>query len=321
MKEEFAEVIAPVAAGRPMNDTDQPVPGVDVPAVQWHPGFCSTFRLEMKHCKNALHYQQEYNLTRKPLQIDLLVTKESDDSVIHNELGKLFRKYNIVEYKSPDDSLSVDTYFKTLGNACLFKSNGERGVDSIHVEDVTISLIRKAKPHKFFRWLRNHNYVIEEKYPGVYYVKRNVVFATQVIVIRELDPGKHLWLTSLTRKLEVKTARTLVEAANQLTDSDDRIHADAMLSVVMDANPEIFERLKKAGGTMCEALLRLMAPEVEEIKQKAVAEAVKKNTESTTISLLVQLVQQELLTAEQAAKQLGVPVASFEKELHAAAAE
>lgn len=41
--------------------------------IQWHPAFCSAMRLELKDNKNELDYYNEYNLSSKPLQMDLLV--------------------------------------------------------------------------------------------------------------------------------------------------------------------------------------------------------------------------------------------------------
>ena len=34
------------------------------------------------------------------------------------------RRYNVIEYKSPTDNLSIDDFYKTLGYACLFKGYG-----------------------------------------------------------------------------------------------------------------------------------------------------------------------------------------------------
>lgn len=43
---------------------------------QWHPAFCSAMRLEFREYAEYLEYINEFNLTRKPLQIDLLIIKK-----------------------------------------------------------------------------------------------------------------------------------------------------------------------------------------------------------------------------------------------------
>lgn len=72
---------------------------------QWHPAFCSAMKLELKEDKKHLEYYNEYNLNRMPLQIDLLVIKKAAKVELKNEIGKIFKGHNIIEYKSPDDGL------------------------------------------------------------------------------------------------------------------------------------------------------------------------------------------------------------------------
>ena len=43
---------------------------------QWHPAFCAAIELELKEDKEVLYYEREHNLSKKPLQIDLLVIKK-----------------------------------------------------------------------------------------------------------------------------------------------------------------------------------------------------------------------------------------------------
>ncbi len=70
--------------------------------IQWHPGFVAAMDLEFGENRKDLIYEKEYNLNTKPLEIDLLVIKKDSDVQIVNEIGKLFRGHNIVEYKSPE---------------------------------------------------------------------------------------------------------------------------------------------------------------------------------------------------------------------------
>ncbi|MDO4340472.1 MAG: hypothetical protein Q4C91_20685, partial [Eubacteriales bacterium] len=105
---------------------------------QWHGPFCSAVRLELVENKNDVDFQKEYQLSSKPLQIDLLVIRKTEDISINNEIGKIFRGHNLMEYKSPEDALNVDTYFKVLGYACFYKSNSP-SVDSIKDDDITLS--------------------------------------------------------------------------------------------------------------------------------------------------------------------------------------
>ena len=67
--------------------------------VQWHPGFVAAMNLELAQNRDALVFEKEYNLNTKPLEIDLLVIKKEPSVLIANEIGRLFRGHNIMEYK------------------------------------------------------------------------------------------------------------------------------------------------------------------------------------------------------------------------------
>ncbi len=73
--------------------------------------------LELIENEKGLVYDPEYYLSREPLQIDLLVIKKKPEEVIKNEIGSFFLGHNIVEYKSPDDSMNIDTFYKVLSYA------------------------------------------------------------------------------------------------------------------------------------------------------------------------------------------------------------
>ena len=78
--------------------------------------------LELSANRNDLFYEREYNLNTKPLEIDLLVIKKNRAVQVENEIGRIFRGHNILEYKSPEDHLNIDTFYKSEAYAALYKS-------------------------------------------------------------------------------------------------------------------------------------------------------------------------------------------------------
>ena len=84
-------------------------------SIQWHPAFYGAAELEFLSNKGDLEFQREFKLGKEPIRMDLLIIKKLTDIRIENELGHIFKKYNVVEYKSPDDSLSIDDFYKTTG--------------------------------------------------------------------------------------------------------------------------------------------------------------------------------------------------------------
>ena len=141
--------------------------------LQWHPAFCSALRLELLEDAENLEFTDEFQLTEKPLQIDCTVVKVKKDCKIKNEIGKIFRKHNIFEYKSPMDELNIDTFYKAVAYACLYKVLPNH-VNEIPAEEITITLIRDRKPVKLMQEL-------EKRYEGKLRI--------QTVVSRETAAG------------------------------------------------------------------------------------------------------------------------------------
>mgnify|MGYP001036589204 CR=1 FL=1 len=137
--------------------------------LQWHPAFCSALRLELLEDAENLEFTDEFQLTEKPLQIDCTVVKVKKDCKIKNEIGKIFRKHNIFEYKSPKDELNIDTFYKAVAYACLYKVLPNH-VDEIQAEEITITLIRDRKPVKLMQELEKSGYECKKETVGIYYV-------------------------------------------------------------------------------------------------------------------------------------------------------
>lgn len=234
--------------------------------IQWHPGFVSAMNLELAENRTDLIYEKEYNLNTKPLEIDLLVIKKDNNVEIVNEIGKQFRGYNIMEYKSPEDHLNIDSFYKSGAYASLYKAYGET-VDGRAADDITVSIVRQSKPVGLFKYFEEHGIRVTNPYCGIYYVLDAVLFQTQIIVTKELNKKNHTWLTALSDGMEKQDMRDLLERIDTLTKKFDRELADSVLEVSIRANRKIVEELR-GDGNMCQALLEIMEPEIMKIKEE-----------------------------------------------------
>ena len=93
--------------------------------LQWHPAFYAGIQIEFEEEKDNLIFENEHQLGTKPKEIDVLIIKKQENIPIQKNIGRIFRKYNIVEYKSPDDYLSTDDSYKVYAYCCLYKFTGE----------------------------------------------------------------------------------------------------------------------------------------------------------------------------------------------------
>ncbi len=120
------------------------------------------------HRTENLILENERQLSEKPLGIDILIIKKNVDIPIRKNIGRIFRRHNIVEYKSLRDYLGVNDFYKVYAYACLYKALTERE-DEIRTKEMSITFISYRYPRKLERYLeRNRRYRFEEREKGIY---------------------------------------------------------------------------------------------------------------------------------------------------------
>ena len=217
--------------------------------------------------KTKLDYTMEHCLSTKPLQIDLLIIKKVKNAKIINEIGQFFKQHNVCEYKSPDDDLDIDVFFKVIAYALFYKSSGNE-VNSIDISDITVTFVRKRKPVKLFDDLKRYNILFEQTSKGIYMIKWEFLCDVQILVTREMNPEEHIWLTSLSDHIEEKQARRLIKEVHTLTEKDDKEYADSVLQIAMERNKEIFDEIR-SDELMCQALWDFFKTEIEQEKRNS----------------------------------------------------
>lgn len=242
--------------------------------IQWHPAFVSAMNLELAADRENLTFEREYNLNTKPLQIDLLIIKKGKNVRIHNEVGHFFREYNILEYKAPGDRLDVDVYYKTAAYGCLYKAYAQTA-DGRKAGDITLTLLRDARPEGLLRYFAKAGTVIENPYRGIYYLGgKEILFPAQIIVTRELAEENHAFLRVLTEKPQEKDISRFLDVIRNLDGKADRESAKSILEVFTAANRKWVEQWK-GEGDMGSVLLEIMAPELQEAEDRGREEGIR----------------------------------------------
>ena len=235
----------------------------------WHPAFVGAMEIEFIQYKGLLEFDEEHQLSREPLRMDLLVIKKDEATEVTNEIGRLFRQYNVFEYKSPDDGLTIDDYIKTVGYAYLYKGQGKT-VDEIPFDGLTVTLVRGNMPEGLFERIQRLGGTVVEQFPGVFYISGVVNIPTQFVLTSSLDKLLHTSLRLLTKRATEEDAERFIEMASKFTEPGDIHNADAVLQVSVSANREIYENVKRRNPAMCQAMKDLMKDEIQEENQKAV---------------------------------------------------
>ena len=235
----------------------------EVTSIKWHPGFCSAMELEFLQYKDLLDFNREFPLSKEPLRIDLLMIKKIKDVVLDIEIGRLFKTYNIIEYKSPKDGLTIDDYIKTVGYAYLYKGLGAT-VDAVPLSELTATIVRDTEPTELFKKIQSEGGSIEEKYPGVYYINGVVSIPTQFILTSSLSKDFHVCLRVLSNKASEEDIKHFIEMASKFTEPIDKQNADAVMNVSINANRKVYDKIRRENPFMCQALRELMKDEIQE---------------------------------------------------------
>ena len=185
---------------------------------------------------------REYDLFKDPPIIDVVIIKLLDDCVIKNTVGKFFNRHNIIEFKSPKDTLSVQSFKKVIGYSFFYMSQ-----NNIEVEDTAISLVSVRYPRKLIAYLekRNNFNIVPSEDAGIYYIipksgDETLLPKIQLTITSKLVAKDVEWLEKLRDNLTVKN----LEECFDLYDNADknREQLEEVLDGLMAANHELLEK-------------------------------------------------------------------------------
>jgi hypothetical protein len=207
--------------------------------IAWHPAFFAALRLALEDYSHILDFDPEHQLNGAPLSIDALVTLKAPRNPVKTGIAALFRRKNIIEYKSPDDYLSIRDFHKALGYAGIY---GDK--EKLSMARLSITLVSSRYPVSLLRYLPEFlRRDVEEREPGIY-VADGATLPIQVIEIRRLRGDNNEWLRDLGRRLDAERLEA-VERRTRRRRDDTRI--GAYLEAVFGANAEMLIKLHKEG--------------------------------------------------------------------------
>jgi hypothetical protein len=224
-----------MAAGEQQNTKDAWHPDS---SIQWHPAFYQAIMLELEQYKDVLQFIPEYPLTTEPLRIDVLIIKKQKGVAIEKNIAAIFRSDNIVEYKSPEDYVSVNDFYKVYGYACLYASLSPQ----VTITDLTITFVESRYPKDLIAHLTEvRGYKVEKNGKGIYTVNGDII-PIQIIDSKELSATENLWLKDLNDGLDKTLARQIwIEIDKQ----GKAAHIGAYLEAIFNANVTIMREVSK----------------------------------------------------------------------------
>ena len=259
-------------------------------------------KLEFLENDADLTYETEHQLNHEPIRIDLLVIKKNKDIQIANELGAAFRGYNIMEYKSEEDSLSIDTVFKANAYAMLYKAYADE-VDGIKIDDITVTLTRLGYPRNAMKALAEQGYAIEEKNQGIYMVTGRASLPTQIIIISRLKEELHFWITKLRKSITKEQILQVLKKGKELNEKKIDLYIGPLINVLADANRKAMDKIREEEPDMGNYFRELFKDDLEKQWNDGVA----KGEEIANIKNIRNLMETTKMNAEAAMNALKIP--------------
>ena len=229
--------------------------------IQWHQGFSAALRITLQEEMEFLEIQEEYLLSRKPLQIDILILKKKKELTIRKAIGRIFRRYNIIEYKSPEDYLTINDFYKVYAYACVYQSNTDR-INEVDPRELTITFVCSHFPREMVRHLeevRGIHTKLAEK--GIYYLEGDPI-PIQLLITPELSREESYWMQNL--RTDLKAGGEIRELMMRYEQNRKRKDYEDVMDLITRANWEQMEEEKK----MCDALNELFAEELKEADER-----------------------------------------------------
>lgn len=56
---------------------------------------------------------------KQTTSLNKLIIKVKEGERIQKNIGRIFRKYNIIEYKEPGETLTINDFYKGYGDGCF----------------------------------------------------------------------------------------------------------------------------------------------------------------------------------------------------------
>ena len=275
--------------------------------IEYHYGFYAATHAEYHAFREVLEFLQEQKLGVEPVELDMLIIRQDGPNPLKDAIGKFFRKYNILEYKSPEDGLTIDDFYKVQAYACLYKSMGKT-VNAIPGDALTVSIFRHTYPREMFAALERTGFQVTEPHPGVYHIQGPLTVPAQVVVTSHLPTGEYAAFKVLAKNASREDIVQFMAERDDYNPEDVR----AILRVSVAANRELYRKLKEE-GPMEDAFEWVFREELTAARNDGIAIGEARGR----IEAFIGLIRKGLLSLKDAASELNMTEGEFNAQMAA----
>ena len=260
---------------------------------RFHYGFYAAMENEYSLLNIPLTYEQEVELGKDPVRIDFLVIKKDTDIVLDDPIGEFFKQVNIFEYKSPEDGLSIDDFYKVQAYGLFYKGFGHK-VNELPIGNITLTIVRHTYPRDMLKMLRNSGIVIYEVHPGIYRFECKPFIPIQLVISSRLPLDEYKGLRLLAKGATVEDIKAYAEKA--IASGNERIkeNAGTVINVCLDVNKnlgEVKEMYEAVREVFKDAFTKERQDGINEDKERVAVDMLKNGEPLAKITLYSRLAE------------------------------
>ena len=272
------------------------------PRSDWHAGFEALLKIETFRYEDKVRIRVEEEIGVMPPRTDFIILVEDERVEFEKEIFKLFRRYNIIEYKNPNDSLNERIIRKVCGYANLLIGSAEHEGD-VPPDQVTLSIFRAVKNPELFEQMENNGTLKRNEISGIYNVTGLTDIPFQIVITGELKGEEYASFRALREKADETDVEHIVKKAENEVDESILSNYGILLNLIVAKNPRFFSFVK-GEMDMKEVLMEMVKDRVEEKANERERE--------TKISAIESLMINLKLTLEQAMEALSIPQSQWD---------
>ena len=260
---------------------------------RFHYGFYAAMENEYSLLNIPLTYEQEVELGKDPVRIDFLVIKKDTDIVLDDPIGEFFKQVNIFEYKSPEDGLSIDDFYKVQAYGLFYKGFGHK-VNELPIGNITLTIVRHTYPRDMLKMLRDSGVVFSNVHPGIYRFECKPFIPIQLVISSRLPLDEYKGLRLLAKGATVEDIKAYAEKA--IASGNERIkeNAGTVINVCLDVNKnlgEVKEMYEAVREVFKDAFTKERQDGINEDKERVAVDMLKNGEPLAKITLYSRLAE------------------------------
>lgn len=165
----------------------------------------------------------------------MLIIRKKVDIPINKNIGRIFRKYNFMEFKGIGEELTCKDFYNAGSYVCMY---GMCSTENMKLKQMTLTFVCHEYPGELMGYFEKKcGYKIERIEDGIYYIHGWVV-EMQLIVILQLSSDENLWMSSLTNRLTDEKKEKLIKEFEKHKNDDLYV---TVMNTIVRANREKFD--------------------------------------------------------------------------------